>query len=55
MAPHACRMMEVDDFCQIENADWLAFWQGDARMAAEVAVDAARNGAMGRFQGFARR
>jgi len=52
MAPHACRMMEVDDFCQIENADWLAFWQGDARMAAEVAVDAARNGAMGRFQGF---
>ncbi len=52
MAPHACRMMEVDDFCQIENADWLDFWQGDARMAAEVAVDAARNGAMGRFQGF---
>lgn len=52
MAPHACRMMEVDDFCQIENTDWLAFWQGDARMAAEVALDAARSGAMGSFQGF---
>jgi len=52
MAPHACRVMEVDDFCQIENTDWLAFWQGEARMAAEVALDAARNGAISTFQGF---
>jgi len=46
------RVMEVSDFCQIEGADWLGFWNGPAAQEARAAVDTARAGGTGRFQGF---
>ena len=52
MAPAGCRIMEVDDFCTLENADWLTFWKGDELTAAQRAVEAARAGGTGRFRGF---
>ncbi|MCF3650967.1 PAS domain S-box protein [Synoicihabitans lomoniglobus] len=52
MAPHGCRIMEVDDFCSVENADWLSFWQGNDRKSAQAAVTAAASGGFGRFRGF---
>ena len=52
MTPSGCRLMEVDDFCILENAEWLPFWKGDDQVAARAAVEAARAGGRGQFQGF---
>lgn len=49
--PGMC-LMEVDDFCLVEGADWAAFWAtGGVEADARAAVDAARAGATMRFQG----
>ncbi len=45
------RLMEVKDFEQIRNADWLSFWKDESAEAASGAVAAARRGETGRFQG----
>ncbi|GLS71731.1 PAS domain S-box protein [Methylobacterium tardum] len=46
-------VMEVDDFSAIEGACWLDFWQGDDHAKALTAVEAAKRGDTGRFQGAA--
>lgn len=51
MTAQGRRLMEVDDFAAIENTDWLAFWQGADRDAAQRALEAARAGSPGRFHG----
>ena len=44
--------MEVEDFGLIRGSYWPGFWQGEERNQAEAAVEAARRGGTGRFQGF---
>jgi PAS domain S-box-containing protein len=52
MTPQGRRLMDVEDFSAIENTDWLAFWTGAERLAAQQALDEARRGSAGRFQGY---
>ncbi|MGH9562759.1 MAG: PAS domain-containing protein, partial [Terracidiphilus sp.] len=51
MTPQGMRLMEVEDFRPIANADWFAFWSGEDQAAARRAVTAALEGGAGRFQG----
>lgn len=44
-------IMEVDDYDAIHGCAWSGFWEGDGRAAAEAALDAARAGRVGHFQG----
>jgi len=47
--------MEVLEICDIApflNCPWMDFWQGEDREAASAAVEAARNGGIGRFIGY---
>lgn len=52
MAENGRRLMEVDDFEAISGQDWLRLWVGDDHSSAGLAVTAAREGRIGRFQGF---
>ncbi len=52
MTPQGRRLMEVEDFSSIANADWFAFWGGEDQAAARRAVAAALDGSAGRFQGY---
>ena len=45
------RVMEVSDFNSIRGCPWPDFWTGQGHVAARAAVDAARAGGIGRFQG----
>ncbi|GAN54639.1 PAS domain S-box protein [Tanticharoenia sakaeratensis] len=45
--------MEIEDFSRVRNCPWLDFWNGPQRAAASRALDAARQGGTGRFQGAA--
>ena len=45
--------MEVDDFCAIDGSWWPSFWKGEGHVDAVAAVEEARRGGTGRFQGFA--
>src|SRR5918993_872718 len=45
------RVMEVSDFCQIDGCHWPSFWTGPAAQEAQAAVETARAGGTGRFQG----
>jgi PAS domain S-box-containing protein len=51
MTPQGLRLMEVEHFESIADADWFAFWQGEDQAAARRAVAAALGGSSGRFQG----
>jgi PAS domain S-box-containing protein len=51
MTPQALRLMEIDDFSTVEGAEWVKIWKGADRTAAKIAMDKARNGIDGRFQG----
>jgi PAS domain S-box-containing protein len=44
--------MDIENFASIADSDWLTQWHGEDRTAATAAVDAARRGKDGRFQGF---
>lgn len=44
-------VMEVDDFETIRGCAWTSFWQGDGRALATAALEAARDGRVGNFQG----
>lgn len=46
------RVLEVCDFAAVANSNWVDFWQGQDREAAETAVATARKGGIGRFTGF---
>ncbi|WP_296261314.1 MULTISPECIES: PAS domain S-box protein [unclassified Pseudomonas] len=46
-------VMEVDDFSAIQGACWPDLWRGDEHAKAKHAVEEAKQGRFGRFQGFA--
>lgn len=46
-------VMEVDDFELLRGCPWPEFWSGPEREAAIAAIESARAGGVGRFQGFA--
>lgn len=45
--------MEVDDFASVAGACWPDFWAGDERAMALAAIEEAKRGGAGRFQGLA--
>jgi len=45
------RVMEVSDFNAIRGCAWPGFWTGPGRASAEAAVEAAKVGKVGHFQG----
>ncbi len=47
------RVMEVGDFNAIRGCPWTDFWQGQGNADAEAAVETAKAGGTGRFQGAA--
>jgi len=47
------RVMEVDDFNAIRGCSWLDFWQGEGSAGAKAAVEVAKAGGTGHFQGAA--
>jgi len=48
------RVMEVSDFNAIRGCPWPDFWQGELNAEARTAVEAAKAGGAGRFQGMAK-
>ncbi len=52
MTERGRQVMCVTNFDDIRNADWLSFWKGEDRAAAQQAVAEARDGGTGRFGGF---
>jgi formate hydrogenlyase transcriptional activator len=44
--------MEICDFTELQNVSWLELWRDQGREAARIALDAARNGEVGRFNGY---
>ncbi|MDP4026754.1 PAS domain S-box protein [Methylobacterium sp. NEAU 140] len=53
MSEGGMRVMEVSDFNHIRGCPWLNFWQGQGHADAVVALDAAKAGGVGHFQGAA--
>ncbi|RYG38725.1 hypothetical protein EON81_02885 [bacterium] len=45
-------VMEIDDFGRFKGACWPDFWQGEESEKANRALDLAREGGVGRFQGY---
>ncbi len=46
------QLLEIDDFSTVCGADWQTFWQDDTCSDIREALDTARAGGTGRFQGF---
>ena len=46
------RLLEVEDPAPLLNSRWLDFWRGPDHAAAIAALDAARGGGVGNFEGF---
>lgn len=53
MSPGGLRVMEIDDFTPFESCLWLDLWNGPHADDAKAALDAARQGKIGRFSGHA--
>ena len=51
MSAGGLREFEVSDFNAIEGCPWLGFWQGQSHVDAMAAVEAARAGGSGHFEG----
>jgi PAS domain S-box-containing protein len=47
------RVMELDDLATVVGCPWLEVWRGQTSLDASNALQIARAGGMGRFQGFA--
>jgi PAS domain S-box-containing protein len=47
-----CKALEIDDFSQVANAYWLDFWNGPYADAARAAIETAKTGGSGHFQGY---
>lgn len=45
------KLLQIDDFASIRDANWLEFWSGSDREAARRSLEDARAGRIGRFQG----
>ncbi|MBW4625577.1 MAG: PAS domain-containing protein [Brasilonema octagenarum HA4186-MV1] len=46
------RLLNICDMGCYLNSDWIQFWQGEDRQAAQAAIRAALSGGVGRFQGY---
>ncbi|MGI4731253.1 MAG: PAS domain-containing protein [Janthinobacterium lividum] len=46
-------VMEVEDFGAVKGASWPDFWPGEGHQDALAAVEQAKRGGVGRFEGFA--
>lgn len=44
--------LEICDFAPLRHSNWLDFWKGEYRLAAQTALAAARDGGVGRFVGY---
>ncbi len=51
MSDFGCHLMEIDDFSSWINREWVEFWPAEIRPIALAALEQARNGQIGRFQG----
>ncbi|MBD2259449.1 response regulator [Pseudanabaena sp. FACHB-2040] len=51
MAPGGQAQLSIADIKPFVNCSWIEFWQGVDRQAALIAMDAARAGGVGTFQG----
>jgi PAS domain S-box-containing protein len=49
---HGQAIFEIDDLAPLLNHSWINFWQGADRQAAQQAVEQAKAGEKGRFQGY---
>ncbi|WP_293342889.1 response regulator [Microcoleus sp. CAWBG58] len=45
-------LLEIDDLTPYLNAEWICFWQDEAREEVESAIAVAKAGEVARFQGF---
>ncbi|MGI4975702.1 MAG: PAS domain S-box protein, partial [Janthinobacterium lividum] len=52
MSEGGMRTMEIDDFRDFEGCPWPDFWHGRENVLARAALDAARAGGRGQFQGY---
>jgi PAS domain S-box-containing protein len=52
MNPGGMCLLEIDDLASYLNTNWVSFWQDECRLGAEEAVEAAKAGEIGKFQGF---
>ncbi len=51
MTENGRKMMHVEDFGAIAGCPWPDFWEGQGKTAVLTALDAAKNGGIGHFQG----
>lgn len=51
MSEGGLKVMEVSDFNEIQGCPWPDFWEGQGHIEAKQALQAAREGKTGRFQG----
>jgi two-component system cell cycle sensor histidine kinase/response regulator CckA len=52
MSGKGCKALEIDDFSQVANAYWPDFWKGSDADAARAAIETAKVGGIGHFQGY---
>lgn len=52
MNPSGQAQMGICDFSQFERRQWVTFWQGEHRIAAQKALATATTGGTSRFEGF---
>jgi PAS domain S-box-containing protein len=52
MNPSGQAQMGICDFSQFERRQWVTFWQGEHRIAAQKALTIATSGGTSRFEGF---
>jgi PAS domain S-box-containing protein len=45
-------LMEIDNFASIVNTKWSDMWQGREAQSAQAAIDIAKAGGVGRFEGY---
>jgi PAS domain S-box-containing protein len=45
------RLLDIDDFAQVHHRHWPESWTGEAKQLAEAALETARAGGLGEFQG----
>src|SRR5512140_1329734 len=46
-------LLDIDDPAQWLNKSWVSFWSGRENESAQAAVETARSGGIGRFEGYA--